>query len=965
MKKYFLSVLLVLALIIGMVPNCVSAKESSTKDNYGSFISGDSVINDIISKHGVNTHPRIIMTEERFAMLRSHIGDGSVTDTLLKDLRSEAENIISRKANKPAEEAIKYAKDGDEGILEMSKKVQRNVATFALAYNIFGDEKYARYAYADLEAACNFPDWNPHHFLDTAELCTAFAYAYDWLYHWMTPEQRDLIRTTLIEKGLKQVMVDYTKSKNEYSRSYYWYLNNEGDNWQFVCTGGTNLAALAIADESDARDIASQVITYSYKRAYYCVRLGYGAVDGSYKEGLGYWDYATYYLGLQSTALKSATGTDYGLADFDGVERSADWVLSMSSNTHISFDFGDDRTERRTDWAVFLWLGEQLNLPALSAIRLENLANKPKDQDFNYLDVLWIDESKQTGEKLNKKTDAGFVGASDASFRTNWNKSGLVSALHLGKNDYVFHGHFDLGSFYIESNGQRFFTHLGNENYQLKDRKYSYRIKAEGHNTLVINPTWDIDQADLVRCLVTEYKSGKEAYAVTDLTAAYAPSDANKVVRGMKMIKDKECVIVQDEISLNKAGELYWFAHTKGQISVSSDGKSAIVTVGSDRMWVQLLSNDGQFTVMKAEPLPTSKKVSGAKDNSEYRKLAVHLTNTKDTTISVAFIPLKSGETRPSWTPSMKAISEWSGGNMDFGENLYGCNLSLAGDIGVNFYMDLSSANLSDDAYVEFTVPSGDTTRTEKVYVKAKSGSDRTVAKTVTEGNQTYQVFKCQVAAKDIASTIGVKLVDGGKSGKTYSYSVKQYAEYLLSHTNDNAEYKKAESLVKALMCYCTWTQDYFGMDDSIDQNYRNNDAVASVTAQELKAAAPASKIVLDQIPGVTYEGATISLMSETTLSLYFSSSEKLTFSCDHGNKLETVKVDDYQVVRIRGIAASDLDEVFEVKVFCGGKEGMVRYSVLNYISNVVSRKRSNPNEPLLNVVKSLYLYYKAAETYA
>ncbi len=963
MKKRLLSVLLVIVLIINIMPVCVWAKESLQVNDYGTFVDGETVIDDIINKYGENVHPRLIMTEERFAMLRSHIGDGSVTDTLLKDLRSEAENIISRKANKPAEEAIKYAKDGDEGILEMSKKVQRNVATFALAYNIFGDKKYARYAYADLEAACNFPDWNPHHFLDTAELCTAFAYAYDWLYHWMTPEQRDLIRTTLIEKGLKQVMVDYTKSKNEYSRSYYWYLNNEGDNWQFVCTGGTNLAALAIADESDARDIASQVITYSYKRAYYCVRLGYGAVDGSYKEGLGYWDYATYYLGLQSSALKSATGTDYGLADFDGVERSADWVLSMSSNTHISFDFGDDRTERRTDWAVFLWLGEQLNLPALSAIRLENLANKPKGQDFNYLDVLWIDESKQTGEKLNKKTDAGFVGASDASFRTNWNKSGLVSALHLGKNDYVFHGHFDLGSFYIESNGQRFFTHLGNENYQLKDRKYSYRIKAEGHNTLVINPTWDIDQADLVQCLVTEYKSGNEAYAVTDLTAAYAPSGANKVIRGMKMIKDKECVIIQDEISLNNAGEIYWFAHTKGQIRVSSDGKSAIVTVGSDRLWVQLLSSDGQFTVMDAKPLPTSMNVPGATDNSEYGKLAIHLTNTRDTTISVAFIPLKSGETSPSWTPSVKEISEWSNaGTADFGEKLCGCTLSLSGDIGVNFYMDLSKATLSDDAYVEFDVPSGNKTVTRKIYVKAKAGEDRTVAETISEGNTTYHIFKCQVSAKDVASTIGLRMVDGGEYGRKYNYSVKQYADTLLSQTNVNAEYKKAEPLVKALVCYCTWAQDYFEMDASlIDENYRNYNTVSSVTAQEVTAAAPATKVSLDKLSGVTFEGATISLKSETTLSLYFSSSEKLTFSCNRGNKLETSKVDGYQVVRIRGIAAYELDEVFEMKVTCGGKNDTVRYSVMNYMSNIFNGEYSDTWE---NLVKALYLYHKAAVDY-
>ncbi|MBE6857736.1 MAG: hypothetical protein E7500_10055, partial [Ruminococcus sp.] len=233
-------------------------------------------------------------------------------------------------------------------------------------------------------------------------------------------------------------------------------------------------------------------------------------------------------------------------------------------------------------------------------------------------------------------------------------------ALHAGTNNYKYHGHYDLGSFYLESNGARFFTDLGNENYELENRLYSYRIRAEGHNTLVINPSQELDQLEGAECLISSFSSGNEAFAVTDLTAAYEPSGAESVVRGLKMIKDKECVIIQDEISLNEPGEIYWFAHTKGQIEVADDGRSAVVTVGSEKMWVGLISDGGTFTVMNAELLPTSLAVPNQTDNSSYRKLAVHLTNTSNATISVACIPLKQGETQPSWTPSMKTIYEWT-----------------------------------------------------------------------------------------------------------------------------------------------------------------------------------------------------------------------------------------------------------------------------------------------------------------
>lgn len=101
-----------------------------------------------------------------------------------------------------------------------------------------------------------------------------------------------------------------------------------------------------------------------------------------------------------------------------------------------------------------------------------------------------------------------------------------------------------------------------------------------------------------------------------------APMRLNaSVKRGLKMIKDKKCVVIQDEVSLSAPGEIYWFAHTNGQIEVANDGRSAVVTVGSEKMWVGIISDDGKFTVMNAELLPTSLAVSNQTDNSQYRKL--------------------------------------------------------------------------------------------------------------------------------------------------------------------------------------------------------------------------------------------------------------------------------------------------------------------------------------------------------
>ena len=90
MKKSMLSVLLVFVMLIGMVPTCVFANSRLPSDEYGSFIDGDQLINDIIETSGMNAHPRIIMSEEKFAALRAQEGKDTVIGILLEELRGSA-----------------------------------------------------------------------------------------------------------------------------------------------------------------------------------------------------------------------------------------------------------------------------------------------------------------------------------------------------------------------------------------------------------------------------------------------------------------------------------------------------------------------------------------------------------------------------------------------------------------------------------------------------------------------------------------------------------------------------------------------------------------------------------------------------------------------------------------------------------------------------------------------------------
>ena len=118
---------------------------------------------------------------------------------------------------------------------------------------------------------------------------------------------------------------------------------------------------------------------------------------------------------------------------------------------------------------------------------------------------------------------------------------------------------------------------------------------------------------------------------------------------------------------------------------------------------------------------------------------------------------------------------------------------------------------------------------------------------------------------------------------------------------------------------------------------------------------------VFDLPDGVTYAGATLSLKSETSLSLYFKSSKTLTFSVD-GKTVETAKSGGYQIARIRGISAKELKNSFTLSVTAGESSGSVTYSPMNYCYNTLNGDTEDEN--LINVTKALYQYAQAADSY-
>ena len=320
------------------------------------------------------------------------------------------------------------------------------------------------------------------------------------------------------------------------------------------------------------------------------------------------------------------------------------------------------------------------------------------------------------------------------------------------------------------------------------------------------------------------------------------------------------------------------------------------------------------------------------------------------------------------------------------GAKLAGYSLSLTGNIGVNFYMELSNDVVNDEsAYMNFTLPNG---TTSKVYVSGthEDGSTATTDTTVKNG-VTYYVFTCEVAAKEMTSDIKAQMIgnNGEKKGTVYTYTVKEYADYILSHMSaEESDISKATiQLVKGMLNYGGAAQKYFGYktdklasdgltltgtvfnDTSIINNITNEANKASVTCANAK---------------VTFKSAYLSLNSTTDLCVSVQFADDVTVKEDMFAiwcNTDQISKDQYEVTKVNeencykitlhGVKASQLNEKYAFYVELSDTEyAELAYGTNSYAYTVMSSACDNINniESLREVVKALYAYGSCAQEY-
>jgi hypothetical protein len=467
-----------------------------------------------VARPSDHAHPRLLFPASMDAKIKQRIATDPLAAELQKNILSRADAILSQRT-------CRFEKSDGRRLLPESRDALNRILHCAWAWRTTGEEKYKQRILAEMDAACAMPSWNPDHFLDTAEMATAMAIGYDWLYPSLSPEQRKKYADALDEKGLLALV----------NHKHKWW-KSPTNNWSQVCGTGMEFAAIALDEVQPQR--CAEVLAESHQLVEDCVR--FYQPDGAYPEGPGYWHYGSNYQVMHFAAQQVITGKK-PVADI--WKQTAEFMIHQSGPTGLSFNYADSGTRGFYLTAAQTWIAAQFPQSALprwtrdalgTQLKLSQAGSSPGEARFHPLHLLWLPPHSEKAPAFS--LTARFGGEQEVAFaRTGWNADASWLAIK-GGTGAASHGHLDAGSFVYEAGGVRWFYDLGSDNYNMpgyfgKQRWEYFRLNNRSHNTLVIADA--LQAAPMPGCPVTPWQEEVDQLVgcEIDLTRAYAKQCAS------------------------------------------------------------------------------------------------------------------------------------------------------------------------------------------------------------------------------------------------------------------------------------------------------------------------------------------------------------------------------------------------------------------------------------------------------
>lgn len=562
-------------------------------------------------------HPRIIFTPNAEQLIREKLPEDIYLQSVHLSILRAADKML---VLPPVER-----EQTGRRILSVSREALERIIHFAYAYRLTEDKRYLQRAEAEMMAVAAFTDWNPSHFLDVAEMTTALAIGYDWLYADIQAQDRKVIRKAIVEKGLKPSF-EY----DGWTRAHH--------NWNQVCNGGMVLGALAIYEEDTV--LAKKIL----QRADTSLMLpmeDYGP-DGAYPEGPGYWSYGTTYHAIAIDATKTALGEARAFKYTPPFIASAWYKLHMNGPAGY-FNYSDNGYKNSLS-PVMCWFAAETKDPEVlwnqkpffDAMKQKNAIYSNR---FTPLMVIWA--SRLHSLVFLQPEDQLWAGKGKspvAVMRSSWNEDAIFLGIK-GGSPSANHGHMDAGTFVMDALGERWAFDLGGHPYhtlesqgldiwdrnQESERWQIMRYTNLFHNTLVVNMA--LQRVDSYAPLTSVIEGEDTLAATVDISSAYA-GYLSRAVRTVSLVNDQYVRIKDDVVNGSLPATVQWNLITADSVSLHSSHMAVIYQNGKSLQAIIEKPAHGAWFISSTRPENTFEdlnpgtvrlgfKVEMAKDEEE------------------------------------------------------------------------------------------------------------------------------------------------------------------------------------------------------------------------------------------------------------------------------------------------------------------------------------------------------------
>ncbi len=588
----------------------------------------------------VNIHPRLFFSQDDIHRIRKLNEQG---DTLIH-IGYLQNQIESSKILK--EPLLSYYLDEAKLRVPSIHKFAVQLPHLVMMYQLTGDTLFARRIVNQFKKLNDFPDWGANrHFLDAGIGGFDFALAYDALYAFLTTEEKKMMRTAV----LKYVLIP---GKEQLQKKIWWSTANH--NWNGICNGGIIMAALSMYEE-DPKEMSEIIALAINALPKYIQSFD---PDGQSDEGLMYWGYGLMYTTIAMESMQRVLGTSFGLDQFTGFKKTG-WFPAFVSGPVSSLNIGDDPIKNGKSRSFF-WFAKNNNDTALA--KMQYVLCK-ETNEMNWMDMLYYNPKMVTSNlKNNIPLENHIHGIELMSLRSGWDNNASFISLHGGYNN-ANHGHLDAGSFDLQANGEIWaYGNLGRDEYTYPGyfskttlpsytdtnliqsdagRWHFYRLRAEGKNCLVFNPTVRPDQNEMgIATLLNKNIGINESSFKIDLTNCYT-RDVSSYTRKILLNKSTTAMTVKDEFVSKDTSTVWWGMHTKADITIWPKSNSALLQQNGKKMLVTIKSpSNAVFQVLDASYLP-GELFPFTKNslNVGFKKLAIHLPKVLFEKIEVIFQP--------------------------------------------------------------------------------------------------------------------------------------------------------------------------------------------------------------------------------------------------------------------------------------------------------------------------------------